>query len=161
MVTKHHIFKYVNEFLSKQPSLQVKAGTYRFTDENYNDFITYLKDKDYSYKTESDFALEELKDDATKEKYYESIKNEYESLKAKMANNKKDDLMRFKNEIQQFIEEEIVSRYEFQTGRVETNLKYDEEVNVAKKILADATKLKSILTTVEKPNKPFNANKKF
>lgn len=161
LVTKHHIFKYVNEFLSKQPSLQVKADTYRFTDENYNDFITYLKDKDYSYKTESDFALEELKEDATKEKYYESIKSEYESLKAKMANNKKDDLIRFKNEIQQFIEEEIVSRFEFQTGRVETNLKYDEEVNVAKKILADAAKLKSILTTVEKPSKPFNANKKF
>jgi carboxyl-terminal processing protease len=47
---------------------------------DYNDFINYLKDKDYNYKTQSDFALEDLKLDATNEKYYESIKAEYEAL---------------------------------------------------------------------------------
>ncbi len=161
LVNKHLIFNYVNQFIAKNPNLQAKASTYTFTDENYTDFINFLKDKDYNYKTESDFALEDLKDDASKEKYYESIKVEYEALKLKMASNKKDDLTRFKLEIKQFIEEEIISRYEFQTGRVETNLKYDDEVVVAKKLLADPAKMKTILTTVEKSIKPFNVNKKF
>jgi carboxyl-terminal processing protease len=75
--------------------------------------------------------------------------------------NKKDDLMRFKPEIKQFIEEEIASRIGFQKGRVETALKYDKEIEEAKKLLADLPKIKSILTVIEKPTKPFNANKKF
>ena len=134
---------------------------FNLSNNDYNDFIAYLKDKDYNYKTQSDYALEDLKLDATNEKYYESIKTEYEALQTKMATNKKDDLLRFKPEIKQFIEEEIVSRFEFQKGRVETSLKYDLDIAEAKKILADSPKMKSILTTIDKPTKPFNPNKKF
>jgi len=161
LLNKNHIFNYVNTFMLKHPQLKVTASNYKFSDEDYNDFVSYLKDKDYNYKTESDYALEDLKSDATKEKYYESIKAEYEALVTKMAANKKDDLMRFKSEIKQFIEEEIISRYAFQTGRIESNLKYDIEVAEAKKLLADASKMNSILTTIEKPTKPFNPNKRF
>ncbi len=161
LVSKNLVFNYVNKYVYDHPKLEVKASNFNFSDEDYKDFIAFLKDKDYSYKTESDFALEGLKEDASKESYYESIKVEFEALKTKLANNKKDDLMRFKPEIKQFIEEEIVSRYEFQTGRVESALKYDDEVVAAKKLLADPLKIKSILTTIEKPTKPFNANKKF
>ena len=120
-----------------------------------------MKDKDYNYKTQSDFALEDLKTDASNEKYYESIKTEYEALLNKMAANKKDDLIRFKAEIKQFIEEEIASRFEFQKGRIETALRYDQEVREAKKLLVDKQKMTAILTTIEKPTKPFNPNKRF
>ena len=78
-----------------------------------------------------------------------------------MATNKKDDLIRFKSEIKQFIEEEIASRFEFQKGRIETSLRYDKEVSEAKKLLTDKSKITSILTTIEKPTKPFNPNKRF
>lgn len=161
LIAKHHIFNYVNSYLLKNPQLQPKAESYAFSDNDYNDFINYLKDKDYNYKTQSDYALEDLKDDASNEKYYDNIKAEFEALKSKLAENKKDDLMRFKPEIKQFIEEEIMSRYAFQKGRVEVALKYDADVKEAKKVLSDAQKMKTILTTIEKPTKPFNANKKF
>ena len=78
-----------------------------------------------------------------------------------MQANKKDDLMRFKPEIKQFIEEEIASRFTFQKGRIETALKYDLDVTEAKKLLVDKQKMTSILTTIEKPTKPFNPNKRF
>jgi len=160
LITKNHIFNYVNSYLFKKPQFQYASG-YKLSDEDYNDFINYLKDKDYNYKTQSDFALEDLKEDASKEKYYESIKAEFEALKNKMTSNKKDDLMRFKPEVKQFIEEEIASRYLYQKGRIETALAYDTDVAEAKKVLNDATKLKGILTTIEKPTKPFNVNKRF
>ena len=140
---------------------QTTAANVSLSDADYNDFISYLKDKDYNYKTQSDFALEDLKLDATNEKYYESIKAEYEALLNKMTSNKKDDLVRFKPEIKQFIEEEIASRFEFQKGRIETALKYDLDVAEAKKLLSDKQKMTAILTTIEKPTKPFNPNKRF
>ena len=161
LINKHHIFNYVNAYMLKHPQLQAKASDFKLSDADYNEFVSYMKDKDYKYVTQSDFALEELKEDASKEKYFESIQAEYEALLNKMNANKKDDLINFKSEIKQFIEEEVVSRFEFQRGRIETALKYDNDITEAKKLLADPKKFSSILTTIEKPTKPFNANKRF
>lgn len=158
LLNRNHVFTFVNTFLLKHPQFN---GTSTFSDADYADFVNYLKDKDYKYKTQSDFALEDLKLDASREKYYESIKAEYEALLNKMETNKKDDLMRFKPEIKQFIEEEIASRFGFQKGRIEMALKYDLEVAEAKKLLSDKQKVTAILTTIEKPTKPFNPNKRF
>ncbi len=161
LLNKNHIFSYVNNYLISHPQYQASASTCAFSDEDYKDFMSYLKGKDYSYKTPSDFALEDLKLNATNEKYFESIKSEFDAMANKMADNKKDDLVRFKSEIKQVIEEEIVSRFEFQKGRIEFSLKYDQDVAQAKKLLSDKTKITSILTTIEKPTKPFNPNKRF
>lgn len=161
LLNKNHVFTFVNSYMLKHPQLQAKAESFQLSDEDYNDFVNYLKDKDYNYKTQSDFALEDLKEDASNEKYYESIKGEYEALVHKMTTNKKDDLIRFKPEIKQFIEEEIVSRFSFQRGRIETALKYDKEVAEAKKLLVNPDQIKTILTTIDKPTKPFNPNKRF
>lgn len=160
LLNKNHIFNYVNKYVLTHPQT-VKAESFNLSDADFNDFVTFMKDKDYKYVTQSDFALQELKEDATNEKYYESIQAEYEALLNKMNSNKKDDMMRFKAEIKQFIEEEIASRFEFQKGRIETALKYDKDVAEAKKLLADPKKMTSILTTIEKPVKPFNTNKRF
>lgn len=161
LISKNHIFSFVNYYLIKNPQYKTTAADVSLSDNDYNEFMSYLKGKDYNYKTESDFALEDLKLDASNEKYYESIKVEYEALLNKLNTNKKDDLIRFKTEIKQFIEEELASRFEFQKGRIETSLKYDFDVTEAKKILADKQKMISILTTIEKPTKPFNPNKRF
>lgn len=161
LLNRNHVFTFVNYYLLKHPQYNAAALNTSFSDADYNDFVSYLKDKDYKYKTQSDFSLEELKSDATNEKYYESIKAEYEALLNKMESNKKDDLMRFKPEIKQFIEEELASRFMFQKGRIEMALKYDLDVTEAKKLLADKQKMTSILTTIEKPTKPFNPNKRF
>ena len=161
LISKNHVFTFVNYYLLKHPEFKTTASNVSLSDTDYDDFITYLKNKDYNYKTQSDFALEDLKLDASNEKYYESIKAEYEALLNKMNANKKDDLMRFKPEIKQFIEEELASRFEFQRGRIETSLKYDLDVMEAKKLLGDKQKMISILTTIEKPTKPFNPNKRF
>ena len=158
LLNRNHVFTYVNSYLLKHSQFN---ATSTFSDADYTDFVNYLKDKDYKYKTQSDFALEDLKSDASNEKYYESIKAEYEALLNKMESNKKDDLMRFKPEIKQFIEEELASRFTFQKGRIETALKYDADVMEAKKLLMDKQKMTSILTTIEKPTKPFNPNKRF
>ncbi len=161
LFSKNYIFSYVNQFVVKHPEIIQSKEPIELNNEQYNDFILFLKDKDYNYKTESDYALEDLKTDALKENYYQTIESEYKALLGKMASNKKDDLMRYKSEIKQFIEEEIASRISFQKGRTETALKYDKSIVEAKKLLSDASKLKSILTVIEKPNKQFNSRKKF
>lgn len=158
LVNRNHIFTYVNQYLINHPELKSPPV---LSDKDYEDFTQYLKDKDYSYKTQSDYSLEELKQDAIEEKYFDNIKTQFDALVDKVNSDKKDDLQRFKPEIKHFIEEEFSSRFNFQKGRIETALKYDAEVESAAKLLKDKQKINSILTTIETSTKPFNPNKRF
>jgi carboxyl-terminal processing protease len=158
LLNRNHIFTYVNQYLVSHPELKAPPV---LSDKDYDDFTSYLKDKDYSYKTQSDYSLEELKQDAIEEKYFDNIKTQFDALVDKVNSDKKDDLQRFKPEIKHFIEEEFSSRFNFQKGRIETALKYDAEVESAAKLLKDKQKVNSILTTIETSTKPFNPNKRF
>ena len=83
-----------------------------------------------------------------------------DALKTKIAHNKKDDLVKYKPEIKQFLEEEIASRYYFQNGRLEAALKDDPELTEAFALLNDTEKYTKILTTIGKTDKPiYNPNK--
>jgi len=161
LLSKNYIFSYVNEYLVKHPSYKVKANEVAFSDADYLDFVAYLKDKDCNYKTQFDTDLEELKKTVLEDKSFSSIKLEFDALLLRIAENKKTDLVRYKNEIKYFIQEELASRFEFQKGRIEADLTNDLDVLEAKKLLVDFQKLNSILTVIEKPTKPFNSNKRF
>jgi carboxyl-terminal processing protease len=160
LLSKNLIFKYATDYVLKHEKISA-VKDFQLTEKEFNEFIAYLKDKDYSYKTDSEIALDELKKNSEEEKYYNNIKPEFENLVAKVKLDKKDDLVKFRSEIKQFLEEEIVSRYYYQTGRIEKSVKGDTDVKAAIEILSDEAKWKNILSTIEKPNKPFNPRKRF
>lgn len=160
LISKHHIFNYATEYFLKHQQIP-PVKDFKLSEAEFDEFIAYLKDKNYEYKTASEFELEDLKKDADLENTYDGIKPEYEALMAKMQANKKDDLVKNRKEIKEFLEEEIASRYYFQKGLVEYSLKNDGDVLEAIRVLGDEEKVKSILTTVEKPAKPFNVKKRF
>ncbi|MBX3164481.1 MAG: S41 family peptidase [Bacteroidetes bacterium] len=159
LVSKNHVFNYATQYVLNHANL-ASVKDFSLSEAEYSDFVNYLKDKDYSYKTQSELNLEELKKTAEDETYFSDIKTEYDALVTKMNNNKKDDLLRHKTEIKKYLEEEIVQRYYYQKGRIEFSLKSDEDIKQALSIFTE-NKLKTILTTIEKPTKPFNAKKKF
>lgn len=160
LLSKYLIFKYATEYMIKHEKI-ASVKDFQLTDKEFDEFIAFLKDKDYSYKTESEEVLEELKKRAEEEKYYTTIKSDYDNLVAKIKTDKKEDLIKFRSEIKELLEEEIVARYYYQTGRLEQNIKTDKDVKLAAEVLANNAKLKSVLTTIEKPNRPFNPRKRF
>jgi carboxyl-terminal processing protease len=160
LISKYHIFNFATQYFLKHPQIP-PIQEFKLSDVEYAEFVNYLKDKTYDYKTASEVELEELKRDAEKEKYYSEIKTEYEALLNKMITNKKDDLVKNKEEIKKYLEEEISSRYYFQKGRIEYSLKGDLDVKEAVRLISDENKIKILLTTSEKAKKPFNVKKKF
>ena len=160
LISKFHIFNYATNYYLSHPTL-ASIKDFQLSDNEYNDFVNYLKDKDCSYKSKSEIELEELKKNAEAEKNFYEIKSEYEVLVNKLMSNKKDDLTKHKNEIKEYLEEEIISRYYFQKGRIEYALKNDEDLNESTRLLSDPNKIKILLSTSEKANKPFNLRKKF
>lgn len=161
LINKNHIFNYATLYTLKHPQI-APLKNFQLSDEEFNEFMAYLKDKNYSYKTESEETLDDLEVVAREEKYFDNIKKEFDLLAAKMQEDKKDDLSKFKDEIKQYLEEEIASRYYYQTGRIEQGLKKDSEVKTALDVLSSSDgRYKNILTTIEKPVKPFNLKKRF
>ena len=114
-------------------------------DADYDDFVKYLANKNYSYDSPAEKALDQMKDAANKDNQFSAIKPEYDNLKAKLLATKNNDLQLHKDEIKQVLENEISSRYYFQRGRYETNFKYDRDIAQAVKTMQDKMQLDSIV----------------
>lgn len=160
LLTKNQIFNYATEYALKNPKIKV-IKDFELSEAEYSNFINYLKNKDYSYKTKSEIELEELKISAEQEKYFSGIKIEYEALLNKMLINKTDDLLKHKVSIKKALEEEIVSRYYFQKGRIEYSLKADIDIKEATDLLSNQNKMVELLKKITKADKPFNSKKIF
>jgi len=161
LIAKNLIFDYATQYIIKNPKLNADAQNFTITDGDYTDFVAFLKDKDYDYKTNSEEDLVSLKKSAESDKYFADIETEFNQLQKKLMDRKKDDLQKFKPEIKRMIEDEIVSRFYYLSGRISASIKWDTDLQTAITTISNADKTKSILTTIQKATKPFNQNKKF
>jgi carboxyl-terminal processing protease len=101
--------------------------------------------EDFNYTTASEEALKKMKETAEKEGYFNDVKSEYEAMLLKVTPSKARDLDKFKNEISQMLENEIVSRYYFQKGRTLNSFRYDKVLQKAKEILGNTNEYNTIL----------------
>jgi carboxyl-terminal processing protease len=144
LVNNNLFFKFASKY-EKEHTTIATAKEFRLTDQEYNDFVTFLNGKDYSYTTKTEKDLEKLKETAVTEKYYNDVKDKFDALKNELVAEKENDLTKFKPEIKEILENEIVSRYYYQKGRVETSLANDPGIEKAKTIFVDNS-YKTILT---------------
>lgn len=130
------LFDYATQYRHKHPEI-TSARTFKLADEEYEEFVAWLADKDYDYVTKVEKTIEDLISNAKTEMYYDDIKGQIESLREKVQHNKEHDLRKFKDEVSSMLEQEIVSRYYLQEGIVEASFKNDAEVIKAKEVLND------------------------
>jgi len=138
------IFDYATQYRSTHAKI-ADPKSFTFTDGDYDDFVKFLSGKNYSYNSPTEKLLTDLKTEATKEKQFNDVQNEYTALQNKLLESKKNDLQIHKDEIKQLLENEIISRYYFEKGRYEDNFKYDKELAQAVKTMQDKTQLDAIL----------------
>jgi carboxyl-terminal processing protease len=138
------IFDYATNYRIKNETI-ADARNFNFTDAMYDDFLVFLKDKEYSYSTATMKEYETLKKIAEKEKYAEGAQAEFDALLKKISPDKNEDLKRFKEEITWFLENEIISRYYYEDGRIEMSLVNDPFIIEAKKVLDDKSRYDAIL----------------
>ena len=144
LVFKNYLFNYATDYKRGHSDIE-SASTFSLSTSDYNNFIAYLGDKEVEYTMDSEEMLQELKEIAKEEKYYVDSEVEFDALFAKLKPSLKDDMVRYKDEIIELLENEIVSRYYYQNGRVEASLKNDPYMKEAKEVLKNQVRYKSIL----------------
>ena len=142
---KYLVFDYATKFVREHPSI-APADTFEITDSIYNGFLEFIKGKDYSYKTKSERALEDLKNIALKENYFDAIKEEYDHLKIRMEKDKQEDMKKYSDQVRELLRMEIVTRYYYQKGKIIAALKHDPELVDAIATINDTEKYTGILS---------------
>ena len=129
---------YISDFTNveiKNIKDSIDPSTYVLSEDTYSRFSQFVLDQDVKYTTESYQLLESLKESAVREdRFNENIKT-FIDLDSIFSANISRDLKKYKDEISFFIENEIISRTHYQSGRIEASLKYDSCVTKALEVL--------------------------
>ena len=142
LIQERLIFDYATNYFYHHDSI---SEDFIFSEIDFQSFITYLSDKEYSYKTETEKALEKFKNEASEEKYFSDLSEQYDILVKQLQQNKNDDLQKNKSDIKEILTAEIMSRYYYQKGRIKAQLNFDLEVAKAVEILQNQAQYDSIL----------------
>lgn len=141
---KGFLFDYANQYAHAHPQ-PVDARSFTLSNDEYNQFVTWMRDKNYAYKSYLEYELQQFTEEAKKEKYYDDLKGQLTQIQARIHDNKKNELMLYRDEIKMLLEEEIASHYHLEKGGVESGFKYDNEVKVASALLHDGAQYKKVL----------------
>ena len=144
LYAKNYIFDYATKYASEHKTI-APAKEFKIDDATYKDFMAFVKEKGFSYTTESEKKLEDLKKKAKDEGYYESISAQLESLETQLKADKENDLTKNRDDIEDLLRLEIVGRYYYQVGRIMASLENDPELKEAFDILLDQKRYQSIL----------------
>ena len=116
------IFDFATSYYWAHPDIK-SPDQFRLTDQDYDDFKTFLKNRKFNYKTVTEESLSELITNAKKEKYYDIHKDLFDDLEKDIAHSLDQDLMLFRKEISDLLEDEIISRYFYESGAIEMDNK--------------------------------------
>ena len=130
------LFDYVVDYIAKHPTI-APAKDFHLTDSEYTDFCKRVVDAGFKYDQLSKKQYDELVRLAKFEGYYDDARAEFDALKAKIDHHDvARELERRRTEIQQLIEQDIVSAYYFQGGQLQVALRNDKVLKEARRILS-------------------------
>ena len=145
LVTQHFLFDFASRYAATHSTITDPAQ-FKLTETDWNDFMAYVKSKGFTYKTETEAKLDDLKEATTDEKYFDAVKEQYELIRKKLEQDKERDFVTHKDEIITLLENEIVGRYYYAYGKVKKSYQNDKEVERAIQLINKPEEYKEILT---------------
>ena len=144
LVNDMYTFRFATQYTQKHDTI-APIEKFVITDEIYDEFKDYVKDKGFTYDRRTQKVLDELRKWAEFEGYLSDIDVEIDSLSKKLSHNLDHDFANFRKEIAEQLAFEIVKRYYYQKGEICESLKNDPIVERAEEILLDPKQYRAIL----------------
>ena len=145
LVNDNLIFDYATEYCLKHPTIPAPEA-FEVTDADYAEFKEKVKKADFKYDQQTEKILKNLKEMAEFEGYLSDASEEFKALEKKLTHNLERDLDYFSKDIKEMIAVEIIKRYYYQRGSIIQQLKDDDDLKEAAKILATPEKYKEMLS---------------
>lgn len=149
LMVSNQIFDYATKYAAEHPSIASPAD-FRVTDEIYEDFIAFVDTSKIKSDKTGELMLDELRKVARQEGFMtDMLGAQLDSLAPLLAPDLKRDMRNKRDEIEEYLGREIVSRYYNRAGEEEYALQFDKEFEVAKAILKNPQLYNSILQPVK------------
>lgn len=121
------------------------AAEFAISDADFEAFKRMAVESGFKYDRLSEKRLDDLKKVAEFEGYLKDAEAEFAALAKKLEHNLERDFDNFKDDIKELVEMEIVKRYYFQRGTVESGLRDDVDFDKAVEILHNPEEYNRIL----------------
>jgi carboxyl-terminal processing protease len=144
LFSKNIFFNYATQYRAINKEIAA-ADKFQLSDDEYALFKTYVLNAKLNYSTAAQNALKKLKLEAEKEGTFDGLKAEYENILVKISPDPVKDLDKYRIEIAEMLENEIVSRYYFQKGRTINSFEHDPAVIKAIQTAMDDNSYNAIL----------------
>jgi carboxyl-terminal processing protease len=141
---QYMIFDYATNYVNTHDSIK-DIDSFEISDEVYQEFIQFVNDRKFEYKTQTEYYIEKLQKQAEKDGFDEQLNKDIAEMKENLELLKSKEITKNKKEIARLLRIEILSRYFFMNGKLSASLRDDHEVKAALELLLDNEKYQSIL----------------
>lgn len=128
LVASGVIQNYAIEFARNHENVE---EDFHLTDEMWNDFVEYAGTQTFDYRSSAMTLLDMMKKELEQDGLSEAVAEQTAALQKALEMDKETFLNLKRQEIQPFIEEEIVVRYHFQEAGIKIRLRYDDQLREA------------------------------
>lgn len=140
-----YIFNYITRYHNTHPSI-APAADFTFTEEEYGEFKNYIRESGFTYKTQSQQALERTAEIAKTEGILTpELSAQMDSLGVAMTPALDVALDQARTYIERLTLPQIAELYYFQPGYEEVMLRYNPELDEARRILAEPKRYSELL----------------
>lgn len=130
LVMNDVIGDYAVQYYKNHKTISVPA-TFSLTDAEYDDFVKFASKKNFDPRSSAGIQLEQMIKSAKAEDLYDLNKSGFDLLQKNLVMSKEQILKVKRDEIKPVVEQEIVGKYYYTGGKVESLLRSDEQLHKA------------------------------
>lgn len=144
LVREGYIFKYANLYASQHDTIP-DARSFDLSDQEYNEFTTWLTGQNIEFKHEVEDLLDNIRSDAQEEQKLADVNGLLRQIEDNIHAPITDYLNKYQRLISNILEAEIAKRYYLDKGAIEAGLGDDKVLEQAIAVLNDSDRYTSIL----------------
>lgn len=149
LISGNTIFDFATKYVAEHPEI-ASPGEFVVDDSLYNSFKAFVDPEKVQYDKLTEYMLEQLEDVTRREGYMnDSVQAQIDVLKSMLHHNLDRDLDIQRDDIARYLASELITRYYYNPGRYEYNVRDDKDLKEAAAILNDAARYRSILSKPE------------
>lgn len=144
LYTKDYFFLYSLEFFKNNPKVATPKE-FTLSETDFQSFILFLKKKKFVYESPLTVKIKELQEMGKNEKMSPEIMNQILQLKNSEDLNLDHLILKYKTEIKELIEQQIITHYYLQNGAKDWSLSKDKVIQEGLKLLKKPSQYQAIL----------------
>ena len=144
LLNENIVFQFATNYYFNHDSI-AQPEEFQLSNSEFESFVEFALTHDFQYKTGSTEMMKELRAMIEKDEFMEDVSEEFKALSAKLERDKREDLFKFREEIEVILENEIASRYYYSRGRIRAFMSHDPEIIKALEVLNNKSYYDSVI----------------